>query len=166
MSSTKPFSPENLKKLINSKLSLKKNFSAFNSTENSDEGDEGGTSGSGIATPEPFILTQLVGAIREGEKTYGQTPNTDITKDRLLAKQQQNLSERGELEMGRGNPQEAHPILANSAYFSGIDQAVNPTMEFMTEEEASRYAEQLKYQQRKRLEKQMHLSSSPTLSRG
>lgn len=163
MSSTKPFSAENLKKLINSKLRLGKSFSALHSTGNF---DEDGTSDNGVATPEPFILSQLIGAIREGEKAYGQTPNTDITKDRLLAKQQQNLSERGELEMGRGNPQQAHPILANSAYFSGIDQTVNPSMEFMTEEEASRYAEQLKYQQRKQLEKQMNLSSSPTLTRG
>ncbi|MDF2867127.1 MAG: hypothetical protein K0S11_597 [Gammaproteobacteria bacterium] len=162
MSSTKSFSPENLKKLINNNARLEKKFPVINPIENFDESETGG----GAASPEPFILTQLVGAIREGEKIYGQTPNTEITKDRLLAKQQQNLSERGELEMALGNSQEAHPILANSAYFSGIDQAVNPAMEFMTEEEAAHYAEQLKYQQRKRLEKQMALSSAPTLTRG
>jgi hypothetical protein len=131
-----------------------------------DEGKEG-THSTGVITPEPFMLTQLIGALRDGEKSFGQTPNTDITKDRLLAKQEQNISNRGELEQAMlGGQQEVHPILA-SAYFSGIDQAVNPSTEFMTEEEVQRYAEQLQYQQRLKLEKRLQnqMSSAPILTR-
>lgn len=159
MATKKSFPDEQLKKLLN----LSQIQNSANVEEDDDEG--GGSDSGGIALPEPFTLIELMGALRDGEKNYGKTPNNDITKDRLLAKQQQTLSERGELEQSMQGQQEAHPILANSAYFSGIDVNVNPQIEFMTEEEAQRYAEQLQYQQRKRLEKQLSLSSAPTFTR-
>jgi hypothetical protein len=124
------------------------------------------------ATPAEFSVDNFVAVIqtlREGERAFGKTPNDDLTRDRLLAKNQQDVAQRGEMEHGRGNSAEAHPILSNSAYFSGIDQAVNPSLEHMTDEEKARFKEELQYQQRKQLEKRLALghgpSSAPILTR-
>lgn len=125
------------------------------------------------ATPTEFSVDNFVAVIqtlREGEKAFGKTPNDDLTRERLLTKNHQDIAQRGEMEQGRANSAEAHPILSNSAYFSGIDQAVNPSLEFMTKEEAQRFKEELQYQQRKQLDKRLALglgpSSAPTLNRG
>lgn len=117
------------------------------------------------AMPDAGRMLATIETLREHERNYGATPNSELTKHRLLSKSQQSLSQRGAIEEMQNAATQSHPILADSPYFSGIDDAVNPLLEFMTEEEAARYEQELQYQQRKKLEKQMALTSSPSLTR-
>ncbi len=125
------------------------------------EDDDRGAAVPERTTPDVDTMLSTVEMLRRYESQYGNVPSSEVTKQRLLNKYQQSPSQRGEL--GAGAQLEQHPLLSN--YLRGIDDSVNPSLQHMTEEELQQFEQELQYQQRKRLEKQLNLSSAPTLTR-
>lgn len=119
------------------------------------------TSAPQIATPDALTMASTLEMLRDHERQYGAVPNSEITKQRLLNKYAQNPAQRGEL--GAKSQMEQHPILAD--YLRGIDNNVNPSLEHMEPDERQQFEQNLQYQQRKRLERQLNLSAAPTLTR-
>jgi hypothetical protein len=118
--------------------------------------------------PDANTMATLIEQLRSSESQYGQVPNTEITKQRLLNKYQQDLAQRGEMSNSAGAHIESHPILAD--YLRGLaDREVSPSTEYLTPEERQQVEQELQYQHAKRLERQLQMSKSnslaPTLTR-